>query len=899
MRILMAASFNYPHAGGLSTHMSMLARALTQASHEVDIASFSDLPAYLRLLGVQGPSFLLNRWRRGLGMVVSHRARRRLLAGVIQRRLPADVINAQDVFAALAARKAASTASAPVVLTLHGYMAWEAVSKGSIAAGSPAEKFFLDIEDQAYREADRIITVDTRLANYVKDRVGRTEGVTVIPNFIDLDSFDPLRLREAQARQAGQGWREKLRKRYGLPPNAYILFCPRRLTEKNGVIYPLLALPSLLALHPDYFLVYAGEGEGRQRLEEAIKRDRLSDHVRLLGALGRDAIEELYAASDLVLVPSVTSAGVEEATSIAALEGMAAGLPVVASSIGGLKELIQPEKTGWLVPQRDVAALSRAINTLREQPALAASIGQAARRYVEAHHSSQAAAQRFLEVYQSAIEDRRSQGQGGLGLVAHLQASAPEIPSASAPAQFAAPPVAPALAPPAAAPAPAPFPVPASAPAPGPGLPASGSPVPPAPSAGLTQPGSLSGGQVRRSRPLRLVISGFYGAHHAGDEAILSAMLRHLREEVPGAEVTVLSIRPEETAQAYGVKSIYRGWRRDLWAKIRALRQADLLISGGGGLLQDVHPTGIISGPLPYYLIICALAWILGTPFMFYAHGIGPITSAYGRWLTRLVANRAVLISVRDPDSRRLLDELGVNRPPVTITADPALDPTLAPRERVAELLRAYGLASPWVVFCLRSWPGPPGYQETIAQAADHAASAWGARVAFLPLENSPDRQAAEDIISRMRERQAATIIKEGHRPSEYAALVGKADLVVSMRLHGLIFAAAQGVPAVALAYDPKVKAFMGRLHLRPYCLGLEDLKPSDANPLVEAMEKAWANRQEIKEDLSQRIPPLKELARENARLVARLLQVGSLGEVNPAGGAKALPKKRLMDRWL
>ncbi|MBC7343430.1 MAG: glycosyltransferase family 4 protein, partial [Clostridia bacterium] len=464
MRILMAASFNYPHAGGLSTHMSMLARALTQASHEVDIASFSDLPAYLRLLGVQGPSFLLNRWRRGLGMVVSHRARRRLLAGVIQRRLPADVINAEDVFAALAARKAASAASAPVVLTLHGYMAWEAVSKGSIAAGSPAEKFFLDMEDQAYREADRIITVDTRLANYVKDRVGRTEGVTVIPNFIDLDSFDPLRLREAQARQAGQGWREKLRKRYGLPPDAYILFCPRRLTEKNGVIYPLLALPSLLALHPDYFLVYAGEGEERRSLEEAIRRDRLSDHVRLLGALGRDAIEELYAVSDLVLVPSVTSAGVEEATSIAALEGMAAGLPVVASSIGGLKELIQPEKTGWLVPQRDVAALSRAINTLREQPELAASIGQAARRYVEAHHSSQAAAQRFLEVYQSAIEDRRSQGQGGLGLVAHLQAPAPEIPSASAPAQVAAPSVAPALAPPATAPAPAPSPVPAPVP---------------------------------------------------------------------------------------------------------------------------------------------------------------------------------------------------------------------------------------------------------------------------------------------------------------------------------------------------------------------------------------------------------------------------------------------------
>lgn len=893
MRILMAASFNYPHAGGLSTHMSMLARALTQAGHEVDIASFSDLPVYRRLLEVQGPSFLLNHWRKGWGMVVSHRARRRFLTGVIKRRLPMDVINAEDVFAALAARQAASAASAPasasapgfppVILTLHGYMAREGVSKGSIIAGTPEEKFFLDSEDQAYREADRIVTVDTRLANYVEERVGRTEGVTVIPNFIDLESFDPLRLKAARAGQAGPGWREELRNRYGLPPQAYILFCPRRLTEKNGVIYPLLALPSLLALHPDYFLVYAGEGEERQRLEEAIQRDGLSGHVRLLGALGREAIEELYAISDLVLVPSITSAGVEEATSIAALEGMAAGLPVVASGIGGLKELIQHQENGWLVPQRDTAALTQAINLLRQQPDLAASMGQAARRYVETQHSSQAAAQRFFEVYQSAIEDRRPRGSGGPRLqVAHLQALDPVLASGPAPTSSAAPPV---------TSVPAPTPVPASSPAP--------APAPePAPSAGFTRPTLAPSGQARRSRPLRLVISGFYGAHHAGDEAILSAMLRHLREEVPGAEITVLSIRPEETSRAYGVKSIYRGWRRDLWAKIRALRRADLLISGGGGLLQDVHPTGIISGPLPYYLIICTLAWLLGTPFMFYAQGIGPIRTRYGRWLTWLVANRAVLISVRDPDSRRLLSELGISRPPATITADPALDPTLASPERASELVRAYGLSSPWVVFCLRSWPGPPGYQEAIARAADHAASAWGARVAFLPLENSPDRKVAEDIVSRMRQPQRATIIKEGHQPGEYAALVGRADLVVSMRLHGLIFAAAQGVPAIALAYDPKVRAFMERLRLLAYCLDLGELEPAGAN-LVAVMEKAWASRSEIKEHLAEKVPHLQELARENARLVARLLGVGPLGAINPAGGAGELPKKRLMDRWL
>ena len=94
-----------------------------------------------------------------------------------------------------------------------------------------------------------------------------------------------------------------------------------------------------------------------------------------------------------------------------------------------------------------------------------------------------------------------------------------------------------------------------------------------------------------------------------------------------------------------------------------------MLISGGGGLLQDVTgPKSII-----YYLGVVLMARLLGKPVFFYAQGIGPVNTVVGKALVRLVANRVNAITVRDPDSKEELAVMGVTRPPVYVTADPVL----------------------------------------------------------------------------------------------------------------------------------------------------------------------------------------------------------------------------------
>src|SRR5205807_7129447 len=117
----------------------------------------------------------------------------------------------------------------------------------------------------------------------------------------------------------------------------------------------------------------------------------------------------------------------------------------------------------------------------------------------------------------------------------------------------------------------------------------------------------------------------------------------------------------------------------------RSRKESDRLISGGGSLLQDT--TSLRS--LIYYLWVVRLAHSCGAPIMFYAQGIGPLRRKVSRALTRLVANRVQQITVRDAESADLLRRIGVNRPPIEVTADPAFALTAAGSGRAEEILRA------------------------------------------------------------------------------------------------------------------------------------------------------------------------------------------------------------------
>lgn len=284
---------------------------------------------------------------------------------------------------------------------------------------------------------------------------------------------------------------------------------------------------------------------------------------------------------------------------------------------------------------------------------------------------------------------------------------------------------------------------------------------------------------------MRLLVSGYAGAGNVGDEAILAGLLRTLRTspDTAGFPVTVLSSDPAATERVHEVAAVPRLGA----ATIAAIRRADGLISGGGGLFQDVT-----SGRPPlYYGGVTMLARALGRPYVLLAQGIGPLGGWPQRRMTAHVLAHAALVSVRDPGSMALVRELGVRRP-VSLVPDLAFGiepPRGSHGDRVVVAARGRGLQSSRL-----SW------------LRDGVASVAGAdEVVVIPMHEPADRAASAalaDGLARARVAPAAQVVDDAART------IASARLVVAMRLHALVLATLAGVPAIAVPYDIKVAAF-------------------------------------------------------------------------------------------
>lgn len=261
--------------------------------------------------------------------------------------------------------------------------------------------------------------------------------------------------------------------------------------------------------------------------------------------------------------------------------------------------------------------------------------------------------------------------------------------------------------------------------------------------------------------------------------------------------------------------------RFNVFQVLRAISEADLVLSGGGGLIQDV--TSLRS--LLYYLSVMASADVLGKPFIVFAQGFGPVRTSIGRFLTRLVIRRARLITLRDEDSLKDLISIGVRRNNVRVTADPAFLLEPAPPERGYKILKSLGFdrggdmkGTPLVAFSLRPWPRryepDPGWEspKCFAEVLDSITEKTGARIVLVPLYPRQDVPLLRAVSESMR--VPAPVASGLDDPRDVMALLGGVDLVVGMRLHSLIFAVCSGVPVVGISYDPKVERLLLELEL-------------------------------------------------------------------------------------
>ncbi|WP_243299401.1 polysaccharide pyruvyl transferase CsaB [Bacillus litorisediminis] len=362
---------------------------------------------------------------------------------------------------------------------------------------------------------------------------------------------------------------------------------------------------------------------------------------------------------------------------------------------------------------------------------------------------------------------------------------------------------------------------------------------------------------------MKFVISGFYGLGNTGDEAILEAIIDNLRTNFDNPEITVFSLSPEKTAKEHNVRSVYRAWRRENKEKVRELRSADLLISGGGGLLQDTYPTKFLFGPLPYYLLIVLLAKLCGTKVMFFSQGVGPVNSRWGKFLMKL-ANLADFITVRDEYSKELLHKLGVTKPETVVTSDIVF--AFQPKEDKAcvESLPLKGNER-LIAVSVRPWLGRTKQFEQMAVILDELIEKKGVTPVFVPMEGHHDEKASKDVMAHMKHADQCLLLGNDFTPNQYLQFIGQCEMTIGMRLHALIFSTLMGVPHIGLSYDKKVESLLKRNGMWEVSSVLEEV---DEKVMVDNALKILDNHEHYAHIVRTNADELKKEALKNIELL-------------------------------
>ena len=367
MNILFHCIYFPPEVGGLESHVYYLARALVSRGHRVQVVTSRSLPGVPEEEEMEGiqvcrtwfPSRSPTGWvAHALASVPKTRALAR----------EADVIHAQAFASVLPAAAGRQRSGAPLVATFHTS---HFLIRAERAAWRPLLRRLLRIPDHALAASEEIATVAMDLAPGIE--------VEALANGVDTTFF--RRVEPALPRG------DRLR-----------IVVPRRLFPKNGVEYFIRAFPLILkAVEVEAILI--GDGPERERLQALAEDLGISHRVSFLGKRAHSEMPGLLSSGDLAVIPSLM-----EATSVAALEAMACQLPVVASNVGGLPEIVS-EEAGGLFEAGNPEALAAAVVRFLEEGDLPGK-GALARERVMARWSNDRLADRHLEIYSDLLHRR-------------------------------------------------------------------------------------------------------------------------------------------------------------------------------------------------------------------------------------------------------------------------------------------------------------------------------------------------------------------------------------------------------------------------------------------------------------------------------------------------------------
>ncbi|MCZ4313784.1 glycosyltransferase, exosortase A system-associated [Comamonadaceae bacterium G21597-S1] len=306
-----------------------------------------------------------------------------------------DILHAHSpVLNAIPALRAGRRLGIPVAYEVRAFWEDAAVDHGSTAEGSPRYRLTRALETYALRRSDHVFTICEGLRRDIVERGIAPAKVTVIPNAVDVDAFstdgerDPI-----LAEQLGVA-------------GATVLGFVGSFYAYEGLDLLLDALPAILSMLPDVRVLLVGGGPQDAALKAQAARLGLADKVILVGRVPHAEVQRYYNLIDILTYPRHRMRLTELVTPLKPLEAMAQGRLVIASDVGGHKELIKDGETGILFAAGSSTALSEAVVRLIADRQAWTNMRQAARAFVETERTWKSSVARYQDVYASLLKAR-------------------------------------------------------------------------------------------------------------------------------------------------------------------------------------------------------------------------------------------------------------------------------------------------------------------------------------------------------------------------------------------------------------------------------------------------------------------------------------------------------------
>ena len=389
-----------------------------------------------------------------------------------------------------------------------------------------------------------------------------------------------------------------------------------------------------------------------------------------------------------------------------------------------------------------------------------------------------------------------------------------------------------------------------------------------------------------------IAIFGYYGQRNIGDEAILSSLLTGIRGKVHEANITVFSADTDYTKELHGVaaqRSVMPvtlkrvvmaslgNRRRSFYKALHAAFRTDVVVVGGGGLLVD----GLTSNEhlLELLNFINMLKKRFHKRVCLIGVSAGPIFHKTSERALRAALSGLDAITVRDQESKKLLQGFGIDAPPVMVAPDLAFDltasePSVIDGIMLSESLGQSGRPVVAVTPCsynhFRSgWID--AYVEFCVHAVDHlAAELW-----LIPMQTSvrnDDRSSTREIARKVGRSRFVKCIEGSYGPRDILGLIGRADAVLAERFHGAIFGVNAATPVLGIGYMPKVTRLFEEMGRPEWCM---DIGKLDSRTLIAEFERVFSERQKIAEELSGFSDRCRLLAKEHYDVVSRIVNLG------------------------